>query len=211
MKIFYRVSPYLSSNPNPLGTNKYKIIKRCFKSFKEALGDQEVIILNDSLHPDWKEIFDGFEMVDSPNGNVESFQKQIDLICELPDGEKVMFVDDDYLWVKGSINKIEKALDELVIVSPYDHPGHYREDRFKNDMKKMVLVDNQTYREAPSNTLTFATHAWVIKQNQELIKSFGIRDHEMFMELDHELYVPVPSFATHLVTGVLAPNVDWKI
>lgn len=206
MKIFYRVSPYLSTHPNPLGANKKNIVYECFKSFKRSLTGQSVTIISDNIPTDWFEIFKGYEVLKSKTGNIETFHKQIDLVCKLPNEEKVMFAEDDYLWIPESMGLIEKALDEFSLVSPYDHPGHYIEERFKHKPKRMVLVGNQTYREALSNTLTFATYAWLIKQNKDLIKTFGVRDHEMFMSLEHDMFVPVPSLATHLVVGLLAPN-----
>ena len=118
-------------------------------------------------------------------------------------------VEDDYLWKPDAIDVIEESLNYFHLVSPYDHPGHYIEDRFKYEPKQLRLWSGHVYREAPSNTLTFACNAWVIKQNLEKIKSFGIRDHEMFQSLGVRMWVPVPSLATHLVTGLLAPGYDW--
>lgn len=210
MKIYYRVSKFLSSNPNPLGKDKKYIVYTCFNSFKEALTGQEVYIIADSIPTDWYELFKGYPVIKSASGNVESFHKQISEVCKLPNEEKVFFVEDDYLWQPDSIGKIENALDELTLISPYDHPGHYLEPRFQAP-KQMRLIENQTYREAPSNTLTFATFAWVIKQNQDMIRSYGVRDHDLFTDLEHQMYVPVPSMATHLVEGLLAPNILWKL
>jgi hypothetical protein len=62
------------------------------------------------------------------------------------------------------------------------------------------------YRTAPSNTLTFACRVSVIRYNLDLIKSFKLRDHEMFQALGVDLWVPVPSSASHLVTGLTAPG-----
>ncbi|GIW70221.1 MAG: hypothetical protein KatS3mg101_0968 [Patescibacteria group bacterium] len=152
------------------------------------------------------------DVVFSSHGNVETFHKQLDLACETKD-EKVLFCEDDYLWRPNTISLLDRALDKFQIVSPYDHPGHYREERF-NYPKKMVELDGVVYREAPSNTLTFACRTNIIKENLLVIKSFGIRDHELFTELrkrGYEMFVPVYSFATHLVEGLLAPNVDWKL
>lgn len=146
-------------------------------------------------------------------GNIGTFQKQLDLVAQLPDNEKFFLVEDDYLW-RPNAKKIESALDELEIIFPYDHPGHYTEPRFGNEPKLMKLIDNQTYREAPSNTLTFASKAYVVKQNLEHLKSFKIRDHEMFQSLKgsgYNMWCPVPTMASHMVVGLLAPNVDWEI
>lgn len=208
MKIFYRVSPFLSSNPNPMGRDKKHIVYECFKSFQKSLTGQEVTIIADSIPTDWYELFKDYRVLIAPNGNVPSFHKQLDEVCKLPNEEKVALIEDDYLWIPGAMGKIERALDEFNLVSPYDHPGHYLEERFQTP-KRMRLIEDQTWREAPSNTLTFATHAWLIKQNIDMIKAMGIQDHKMFTTLEHDMYVPVPSLATHLVTGLLAPNREW--
>lgn len=208
MNIYYRVSPYLSIHPNPLGKDKKKIVYECFNSFKKGLTDQKLFIIADNVPTDWYELFKGYPIIKSKTGNVETFHRQIDEACKL-EGEKVFFVEDDYLWKEDAITKIEEALDTFGLVSPYDHPAHYTEERFKHQPKRMRLIKNQTWREAPSNTLTFATWSDIIKKNRYKIESFGIRDHEMFASLDHDLYVPVPSLATHLVTNLLAPNQTW--
>lgn len=214
MKIFYRVSPFLSSHPNPLGSDKKKIVYECFNSFKKNITDQEVTIISDNVPTDWYELFRSFNVLKSKTGNVATFHRQLEEVFKLDDEEKVFLVEDDYLWTKGSIEKIERALDYVDLVSPYDHPGHYIEERFKNEPKRMILIDTQTYREAPSNTLTFACRAKIIKNNVRVIKRFGINDHGMFQELQRLgtiMYVPVPSLATHLVEGLLAPNVEWNV
>ena len=211
MTIYYRVSPYLSRNKNPLGEDKQSIISVCFDSFKKALDGQKVIILSDCLNEDQLKIFDGFEVIAAQQGNEGSFHHQLDLASALDRSEKVFLVEDDYLWQPEAIREIELALDVLQLVSPYDHPGHYLEDRFSSQERRMALINNRTYRSAPSNTLTFATTSGVLQDHLGMIKSYGVRDHELFSDLPVEMYVPVPSLATHLVTGLLAPNVDWGI
>lgn len=216
MKVFYRASPFLSPNPNPLGKDKMFILKKCWESFRKTCKEK-VFLIADRLEESIIEyIFDkNIELIiPKKEGNLGTFWEQLDLVSQLPNEEKVFLVEDDYLWIEDCFEKIEKALDFLDLISPYDHPGHYLEERFKNEPKKMVLIEGQTYREMPSNTLTFATKAWVIKQNFEMIKSFGLADHEMFTALNEKgigLWCPVPSLATHLVVGLLAPNRDWDI
>lgn len=211
MKIYYRASANLSSHPNPLGKDKYQIITKCFDSFKQSLTDQELTIIADHMPKEWLEIFEGFPIVETQLGNVGTFHWQLETVSNLEPDEKVFLVEDDYLWTDDAIYKIELALDELDLVSPYDHPGHYTEPRFKDQPKKMVLVGNHTYREAPSNTLTFATKAGLVRSSLDLMKSYGISDHPMFQALGAQMYVPVPSLATHMVEGLLAPNVEWDI
>lgn len=211
MNIFYRASPFLSTHPNPLGNDKYQILKTCWQSFIKSANEHKITILNDSLYPNWLDIFKGYEVIDvSGLGNVGTFHKQLDLVANLANEDKVMLVEDDYLWVEGAVDILEGSLDKLELVSPYDHPGHYTEERF-NTPKLMKLINNHTYREAPSNTLTFACRAYVIKQNLDLIKSFGVRDHEMFEALPIKMFVSCPALATHLVEKLMSPNIDWSL
>lgn len=207
MIVFYRVSPFLSTHPNPLGRDKMEIVKRCFSSFLSADNLISEITIISNLED--TSYFKRYPILRSPIGNIETFHAQLDEVCMLQDNEKVLLAEDDYLWQTNSLSLIDEALDELDVVFPYDHPGHYTEERFKHQPKRIRLIGNQTWRDAPSNTLTFATKAWVIKQNIDLIKSFGVRDHELFQALPLDKWCAVPSLATHLVEGLLAPNRKW--
>lgn len=210
MRVLYRVSPYLSSHPNPLGKDKLSIVKACFESFKRAIDtDITLTIIADNLPPEYLTVFDGYTVIPGNHGNIETFHQQLDLVCTLPNEDKVLLAEDDYIWAPNSLSKIKRSLDEFELMSPYDHPGHYIEERFKNQPRRLRLIDGQVYRDAPSNTLTFACRAYVIKQNIYLIKSFGVRDHELFQTLAKDLWLPVPSLATHTVEGLLAPGRDW--
>lgn len=198
MKVFYRVTHKLSSNPNPLGKNKQRIIDVCLSSFKRA-GESDITFIIDGDV--------GLKGIHTKKpGIVPSLLTALAEARKLPNEDNVLLCEDDYLWLPDTLGKLERALDTLPLISPYDHPDHYTDERFKHQPKKMVLIENQTYRQAPSNTHTFACKAWVIKQNYEHMRSHGMEDHKMFSTLGIDMYVPVPSFATHLVTGLLAPN-----
>ena len=209
MKVFYRPTSVLSVNPNPLGKDQNYILKTCLDSFLKA-GKAEITFIADRLTEEQRDMFGKHgKIVDCEEGMIASRNKAFELACEL-DEEKVLFAEDDYLWVPDCLEKLELVLDELPLISPYDHPGHYLEERFKNEPKKMILINNHTFRSAPSNTHTFACHASLIKENRDLfMKTWG--DHETFVKLGVQMYVPVPSWATHLVTGLLAPNVNWPL
>jgi len=213
MIVFYRVSPFLSSNPNPLGNNKDLIIEKCLDSFQKTNDiNAEVVFINDSLSEEWVNKLKKIgKVINSDSGNIETFHKQLDEVCKLPNEEKVLIMEDDYLWRANTLSLLNSGLDVLDLISPYDHPGHYREERFINEPKIIKEINGVIYRTAPSNTLTFACRAWVIKQNLALMKSFGIQDNDMFQALPIKMWVPTYSFATHLVTGLLAPNIEWPI
>lgn len=209
IKVFYRISSYLSVNPNPLGNDKNIILEKCLDSFLKA-GQSDTTFIVDSLSEEWiTKLKKLGNVLLSDSGNVETFHKQLDEVCKLPNEEKVLLLEDDYLWRPDTLKDLENGLDKLDLISPYDHPGHYREERFIDTPKIIKEVNGVVYREAPSNTLTFACKAWVIKQNLALIKSFEVRDSEMFQALPIRMFVPIYSFSTHMVTGLLSPNIQW--
>jgi len=215
MKVIYRASSVLSSNPNPLGRNKDVILETCFESFLKAkTNDMEIIFTVDRLSEKHRKMFGKYgKLVDTKTGMQNNRNMAFKIAMEEPNEDKILFVEDDYLWVPKCLSKLDQVLNKCKLFSPYDHPAHYLEDRFKYQGKKMFMHENCTYRQAPSNTFTFACRASVLKQNRSLfMETWG--DHETFVglgELGYEMYVPVPSWATHLVTGLLAPNIDWPI
>lgn len=161
---------------------------------------------------DDKSLFEPFgEIVECTSlGNVGTFQKQIEMAADLQDD--VFFVEDDYFWLPDTFQYMKEAIKELDFVSPYDHIGHYLEERFDKHYE-IKLIGNRTYREAPSNTLTFAMRKEIADKTKIKMLSYGISDHPMFDYFRKDMYLrmwnPVPSFATHVVDGLLAPNIDW--
>lgn len=208
MKVFYRVSPGLSSHPNPLGSDKYTIIKKCLYTFIDATdNDTEITFICDSMPEPWINELDEFGNIQiASHGNVETFHTQLDMASKLEDDENVLICEDDYVWRPNTLKDLAISLDVLDFVSPYDHPSHYLEERFDKHYET-ILISGITYRRAPSNTLTFACKAKKIKDNLSHMKAHGINDHEMWQGLN--IYNPCYSMATHMVEGLLAPNVNW--
>ncbi len=211
MRIIYRISPFKPDNPSIFFSgDKWKLVEMCHKSFLEAGGRHyPTTYIIDSC--DWGKIFKEWgQIVDiNTHNKLASLQIAFDLANKIDDD--VLFVEDDYLWRPETIPLMEVALDILPVLSPYDHPAHYTEDRFDHKYE-IKLIGNQTYRTCPSNTHTFSIQKDVFKKNYEMIRKFGVSDHEMFTELNKtaQLWCPIPSFATHLATGCIAPNVQWN-
>lgn len=206
MEVIYRLSPFLSSHPNPLGNDKFKIVNTCLQSFLNYCDHtkHKITFICDSVPDDWMKYISPYGEVIrvTDMGNVGTFQYQLDLASK-SEG-KVFLVEDDYLW-RGKIETLERALDELDFVSPYDHPSHY--DMWSTF--EIRNIDGTTYRTAPSNTLTFAGRSELFRDNLEVMKSFGISDHPMFNELNNrgvKNWTPCYSQATHLVTTLIAPH-----
>lgn len=212
MTIILRVSKNSFGKPLPFNIkDKYELVTNCYNSFINANSERyKVIAIGDSFPEEWKVFFpDVHKWIDVHGlGNEGTFRMQLEIAKK---HKKVLLLEDDYLWRPFTVPLIDKALDKLAFVSPYDHPGHYLEERF-SDTFTLKYIDGVVYREAPSNTLTFATTGEMINKHWSTLTSHGIRDHEMFQEIistGDKMWNPTHSFATHMVDGLLAPNVDW--
>lgn len=211
MRIFYRVSSHISPHKPPIYEgNKWNLVTMCHQSFLEAGGkDYTTVYICDN--GGWPDYFSKFgDVVETNLGNEGTFHLQIDMasVLDCPS----LLVEDDYFWTKDSITRLEKAIETLGIVSPYDHPSHYLEERFDKKYQT-ALIGGYTYRTAPSNTLTFGATGEIFKTHKNTFKSFGTNDHEMFQNLVSAgvlNWVPSLSIATHMADGLLSPNIDWQ-
>jgi hypothetical protein len=211
MNIYYRVSPFRPDNPAVVfPDDKLFLVKFSHDSFLKAGGNNyKTTYILDSCE-NWNEHFSKYGKI----VNIVSHDKQTSLLTAydfaLRDGEDSFFVEDDYLWRPETMKQLENALKILKVLSPYDHPAHYTEERFDKHYETK-LIDGFTYRACPSNTHTFAIEKETFKNNFDLIKKYGINDHAMFSELNKfaQMFCPCYSCATHLASGCLAPNVKW--
>lgn len=203
--VILRVTKKQSSHKPPIhDDNKYELIKLCYQSFLNTANvDYELIVVVDDVPESWLDIFNNAQF-EYAHENEGTFHKQLEIARNK---EKVLLLEDDYLWRPNTLQSLFKAVETLSFVSPYDHPGHYLEERFDKHYET-TLIDNAVYRRAPSNTLTFASTGEKIRKHFSTFMSYGIRDHEMWQDIG-DIWNPTHSFATHMVEGLLAPNVDW--
>ena len=209
MNIVYRISPFKPDNlPVYYPDDKWKLVQMCHKSFLSAGGSEyKTTYVVDSC--DWGKHFKG-KIVNINTGNKnKSLLAAFDVASKIDDD--ILFLEDDYLWRPNTIPLLEVALKALRVVSPYDHPAHYTEDKFDH-IFKTTIVGNQVYRTCPSTTHTFAINKEVFRDNKDMMDRYGVNDHEMFTELNEssQLWCPTYSFATHLAGGCLAPNINWR-
>lgn len=213
MNIIYRISPFKPDNPAIYyPDDKYKMVKMCHKSFIMATGGWKMYpatYLLDSC--DWNKDFEKYGKVvniDCKNKNT-SLLTAYDIAASKDDD--ILFVEDDYLWRPDTIPLFANVLKELKVMSPYDHPAHYIEERFKGYDFAPQIIGGNVYRKCPSNTHTFGVTKEVLKENIDMFKNYGVQDHALFTELNktHQMWCPTYSFATHLATGCTAPNVNW--
>lgn len=204
MKVIYRVSPFSQDNASPIyPLDKDKLVKLSYDSFKTA-GKYDTIFLLDRCSYDF---FDGNVIHFVGTNKQTSLIKAYEIAYDINDD--ILFVEDDYLWLPDTLEKIEQALQEFKLVSPYDHPDHYVHPEFapKHELR---LYNGQVWRSGVSNTHTFAVNKDYFMEHFNTFMRYGVNDHAMFKTLPDNIWQPVPSFATHLVSQYMAPNIDWK-
>lgn len=208
--IFYRICPFKQhSDPPKYMDDKWELVKFCHDSFLKAKTNEPVTYLLDRCEG-WTDYFSKTGEVINYIGmdTAYSIKFMFDLAKEIKG--KVLMLEDDYLWRPDTIKHLWRGLDEFKLVSPYDHPSHYLEDRFKDFPFKLKLVDNIVWRNSPSNTHTFGTTGEYMREHWDIFKE-GMWDDPMYQSLPDQIWNPTYSFATHMCRGLMAPGVDWKI
>lgn len=129
----------------------------------------------------------------------------------------VYFVEDDYIHHEGADVILEQGLSRSPYVSLYDHPDKY----WGNNADKQVtllLTEDCHWRTTSSTTMTFAANVNYLKEDKSIFYKWcggddnWTHDFQLFTELANlrGLITPIPGYATHLDTWVIAKMVDWQ-
>lgn len=218
MTIIYRMCGIASTNPSPIHQdNKYKLNDLCLKSFITAFSDikPKVIFLLDKCGVEYYKMLDqvpfDYEIETAELGINGTMLRAYEIASELED--YIIFQECDYLY-RGVIgNTYLKAMKELGIVSPYDHPNFYHFRELHKEECRIKLVDNHHFRTCERNTMTWGCHSNIIKEHRQIFDRYGYLDGQVWYDLKAEgleLWTPILSFATHMVKDCLAPGVNWK-
>lgn len=221
MLIIYRITSISSSNPSPIyQENKNKLNELCLRSFVQAFSDVEKKVIYLLDHGDCEQMIRDLSKTfpyEIRKSNVGQNQTMIDsyrIAAEMDD--YVLFQECDYLY-RGIVGRtFLEALKVLRLVSPYDHPNFYKEEcrDMHSEECRMRLVDNHHFRTTERNTMTWGCHSSMVKENQQMLERHGYLDGPVWIDLKNEgypLWVPIPSFATHMAEGYLSPGVEWNI
>ena len=143
MHVLYRIS----SNSYEKERLSFATKEYCLSNFIENVltESDKMTIIADSVDHKLRQFVDRSEAAnieilhETLGSNGASFRFQIDFATSLPDGEIVMFQEDDYLYMPANwpyrTNKtyhelINEALDFAHYVSFYDHPDKYLSPKF---------------------------------------------------------------------------------
>lgn len=213
--VYYRITSIPSTNPSPLyQEDKDKLNEVCLKSFISAFKEiaPYTVFICDHCSDDTMEMIERVypfkkKVLYTHLGQNGTSLKQYELARE--QNLDIYFAESDYIYQEGSGVDLLNGLKEFELVSPYDHPDHYKTPY----QSKIRLVGNHHWRSAENNTMTWAVNNQLFKDHYDIFYKYGYLDHDVWDDLraeGHELWVPVKSIATHMVTSCLAPAVDWE-
>jgi hypothetical protein len=219
MIVIYRITSKISVNPSPIfNDDKAKLNEVCLKSFRQAFREvnPKVIFLADKCTIETDDMIKRvipfeYEIIHTDLGQNDSALKQWEMA--LNQDEDILFQECDYIWREKVGKEFVDGLNTLGLVSPYDHLNFYIDRTLHSNQVTIELVGDTHWRSTERNCLTFAIKNQIFKDNYEIFKKYGYLDGDTWYELlakGHPLYVPIPSMATHMVRGYLAPSVDWE-
>ncbi len=217
---------------NHLDRNRYgdEVEWRIFIDKTDALSVQEKEIIY-SISLAFKAKVDYL----STNSNAKSYLYILEEARVADDNDRLLFVEDDYMWVTEAVYELIDAIDNINgadYLTPYDHPVRYDEEyRGGADLphweNTIFLRGNRHYRSQESTCMTFMTSGKIIKKDFDLHRKYSLdnekcpNDRELFRHLQRLgkypdagerrlLLGPMPSLATHAHMPFLAPIIDWE-
>lgn len=219
MRTFYRITSIPSTNPSPIyQEDKTKLNKLCLKSYVEAYQDikPHTTFICDFCPQDYKEMIEKIvpfekDILFTTDGINETCLRQYRMAREQDDD--ILFQECDYIYVPNSGKDLVNGLQELELVSPYDHLNFYIDRTLHSPNVIIKLIENYHWRSTERDTMTFAIKNKVFKDHFETFYKYGYLDADVWykmLEKGHPLWVPIPSFATHMVRDWMAPSQNWK-
>lgn len=218
MLVIYRMTSIPSTNPSPFSQDdKDKLNEFCLKLFVKAFESvkPKIIFLLDYCNS--REMIERscpfeYEIQESRVGQNETMLRSYELASQVDD--YVLFQECDYLYQSGVGKTYLQALKELGLVSPYDHLNFYKDRNLHSETCKLRLVNETHFRSTERNTMTWGCHSDLIKKYRHIFDKYGYLDGDVWYDLKREgveMWVPIPSFATHMVKDWLAPSINWSL
>lgn len=220
-----------SSTKRCFVVSKNELIKKCLKSVKENIDNyrglisfyciadncsDDIINYLKSLIPNVTlKRFDGI-------GNAKSFCECVHLACNLPNGEQVYFLEDDYLMLnKEVLNNINFNLAQIskekkcnIAIMPDDYPDRYSGNAIETECR---ITETGHFLKIDKSTCTFATYADVIKKNRKYLMKFSkwprVTESESVNRVWKRvpLYQPIPAWTLHCqVKSVVPMYLDYE-
>ena len=128
----------------------------------------------------------------------------------------IYFVENDYLHIKGWVNKITTLFNtysNINYVSLYDHNDKYFLPMYDNLVAKIFTTENHHWRNTPSTCGTYIIKNSLFREDYDIhINLQG--DHNKYLWLNEHrnrfVLTPIPGLSTHCMEGLMSPTIDWS-
>ena len=234
MHVLYRIS----SNSYVKERLSFATKEYCLSNFVENVltASDKMTIISDCVNAELKQTIESYKTSnieirhEELGSNGASFRFQIDFAATLPDGEIILFQEDDYLYKSPSWpykyttsyhELIKEALRFAEYVSFYDHPDKYLPPKFGGNKfitdqgvenTGIFRTENSHWKFTNSTTCTFATTSDVMRQDQKIWKTFCPAKHpydfQSFLALGlrgRKLATSLPGKSTHTEKPWISP------
>lgn len=219
MIVIYRMTSIPSTNPSPIyQDNKMKLNELCLKSFVMAFEEQEpqVEFICDFCPQEYTEMIERVcpfpKHIQYTNMGINETALLAYDIAHKQDDD-ILFAECDYIWIPNSGGTLLDGLQELGMVSPYDHLNFYIDKTIHSPHTTIRLIQNHHWRTVERNTMTFAIKNKIFKRLYQVFSYYGYLDNEVWKDClskGQPLFTPLPSLATHMVRDWLSPYHDWE-
>lgn len=237
MHIFYRLSDKGEIKEKLSNVNN----RTCLENFLKEFLAEEIVIVADNVIDEtyaWLKAKKFKAIHRTSLGNVGSFWFCYKLAIEVPLGDYVYFVENDYIHKTGSRQALLEGLKIADYVTLYDHPDKYIDGvnpKVKNggEQTKVFLTKSAHWKITNSTTMTFAASSSVLKKDKFVFKFYTIGiikegspflkrfqkrrlpcDYRIFTILglfkSRKLISPLPAFSTHGEIEFLSPFINWQ-
>jgi hypothetical protein len=197
MLVIYRISNNSHSKPKVPGATK----KFCLENALSVFPNAEWFIIADNCDDATIEMCQGLKpTILTKSGNSGSFRKALDIACEY--SGIVYLLEDDYLHAKNAETVIAQGLQKADYVTLYNHPDKYENLYDYGEVSKVIRIGQIHWKQTISTTMTFATNAETLREDQSLWmlhrEDALPHDHEAFCELQRSLICPIPGLSCHM-------------
>lgn len=148
-----------------------------------------------------------------------SFFQTIEIIKNdenIQPGDLIYLLENDYLHVKGWIDKVFELFltyNGVDYVSLYDHNDKYFLPQYFNLLSKIIPTKSHHWRNTPSTCGSFIISKQLFDADYDVLSTM-VGDHNKFLWLnehrDRTVLTPLPGLSTHCMDGLLSPTIDWK-
>lgn len=221
MIVIYRLCNIPSTNPSPVyQEDKKRLNELCLRSFVSAFKSVEptVVFLADFCGREYEDIIKNicpfpYELVFTDLGINGTALKSYDVAKDTKD-DVILFQECDYVYRPSVGSKMVEAIKHFGLLSPYDHPDFYTRDDIHNMTPKLEVFQNEHFRSATRNTMTFGMTREAFKKQYDILYKYGYLDNEVWHEMrenGNELWTPLPAYATHMTRDFLSPAIPWEV